>query len=371
MTIFYRRVRNLTVVAAVAAALAVVPAAAAAAAGSNSFVGPFHKITNVGSTVPPNGDVNPYGIVVVPTTTGKLTAGHILVSNFNASSNLQGTGSTIVELSPTGALQVFAHLTKASLPGSCPGGIGLTTALSVLPGGWVVVGSLPTSDGTAATAKAGCLIVLDSSGKPVETIAGGPINGPWDMTAVSTGAQQVDLFVSNVLNGTVAAGGNEVNQGTVVRVTLAMHGSKAPSVAAERVIATGLAERTDPAALVIGPTGLAMGIGGGTLYVADTLANRIAAIPLALVRQQPVRGGADVSVGGSLNSPLGLASAPNGDLLTVNAGDGNLVEVTRSGAQVATKTLEAAGGGSLFGLAVVPHGVYFVDDNDNTLKLLH
>jgi hypothetical protein len=46
--------------------------------------------------------------------------------------------------------------------------VGLTTALNVLPGGYVVVGSLPTSNGKSATAQYGCLIVLDSDGKAVE-----------------------------------------------------------------------------------------------------------------------------------------------------------------------------------------------------------
>lgn len=60
---------------------------------------------------------------------------------------------------------MFAQLKANELPGECPGGVGLTTALAVLPHGWVVVGSLPTTDGTAATAQAGCLIVLDSNGE--------------------------------------------------------------------------------------------------------------------------------------------------------------------------------------------------------------
>jgi len=49
------------------------------------------NIKVVASTVPSNGDVNPYGIVVVPVTTGSLTAGNLLISNFNNSSNFQGT----------------------------------------------------------------------------------------------------------------------------------------------------------------------------------------------------------------------------------------------------------------------------------------
>ena len=49
------------------------------------------------------------------------------------------------------------------------------------------------------------------------------------------------------------------------------------------MIATGFPERTDPAALVVGPTGVGLGR-NGTLYVADSVNNRIAAIPDALFR---------------------------------------------------------------------------------------
>ena len=51
------------------------------------------------STVPANGDVNPYGVAFVPQGfqrgNGPLQPGDILVSNFNNSSNLQGTGTTL------------------------------------------------------------------------------------------------------------------------------------------------------------------------------------------------------------------------------------------------------------------------------------
>ncbi|HEY1185685.1 MAG TPA: hypothetical protein VGE89_15945, partial [Bryobacteraceae bacterium] len=121
----------------------------------------------IASTVPANGDVNPYGVAIVPVSVGDLTAGNILVSNFNNSSNLQGTGTTIVQITPRGTQSLFAQIDAATLPGACPGGIGLTTALAVLPSGWVVVGSLPTTDGTSATAEAGCLLVLDAKGNVV------------------------------------------------------------------------------------------------------------------------------------------------------------------------------------------------------------
>ena len=150
---FYRSVGSICL------ALALLPALASA----SSFFGSL-TVTPGPSTVPANGDVNPYGVAVVPLSSGKLVRGHILVSNFNNSQNLQGTGTTIVDVAPNGTLSVFAQIDATKLPGSCPGGVGLTTALSVLRNGWVIVGSLPTTDGTSATAKAGCLLVLNNMG---------------------------------------------------------------------------------------------------------------------------------------------------------------------------------------------------------------
>ncbi len=105
------------------------------------LIGPFTQVTAVGGTVPSNGDLNPYGIVTVSKTVGSLVAGNILISNFNnagspPTGNLQGTGTTIVQVTPAGHLSLFAQINAASLPGSCPGGVGLTTALAILPQGY-------------------------------------------------------------------------------------------------------------------------------------------------------------------------------------------------------------------------------------------
>jgi hypothetical protein len=270
---------------------------------------------------------------------------------------------------------VFATLTAGSLHGNCPGGVGLTTALAVLRSGWVIVGSLPTANGTSKTAKAGCLIIVNSAGKAVKTISGGPISGPWDMTAVDQGSKAT-LFVTNVLNGTVAASPKTVLKGTVVRIRLNTGGS-APAVTSETIIGNGFPERTDPAALVVGPTGVGLGP-NGTLYVANSVANRITAIPAAMTRSGATPG-TTVSSGGHLNDPLGVAIAPGGDVLEVNGGDGNLVELTPAGSQIAVKMLDTSpvppglnGNGTLFGLVPVPggSGVYFVDDGTNTLNVL-
>ncbi len=356
-------------------AVSCIPLRPAPLDGDASFIGSMHTIKAHASTVPENGDLNPYGVAVVPQSVGELRKGHVLVSNFNNAKNLQGTGTTIVQISPgDGTAKLFAQIDASHLPGSCPGGVGLTTALAVLRSGWVVVGSLPTKDGTSATAEAGCLLVLNSSGKVVETLSGGDINGPWDLTALDLDSTAV-LFVTNVLNGTVAASPGTVTNGTVLRIVLSIpRGDGDPTEVSRTIVGSGFGERTDPAALVIGPTGVGLGA-NGTLYVADTLGNRIVAIPDAVIRTNSAGTGTTISGGSALNGPLGLCIAPNGDILTVNANDGNMVETSPAGIEVAVKGVDVTGtgGGTLFGLAVQSNrrGVYFVNDGNNTLDLLH
>lgn len=349
-------------------------AGAASAAGFPAFVGPLHHVTTLASTVPANGDVNPYGVAVIPQSTGRLGQGNVLVSNFNDKANVQGTGTTIVQVTPQGHVSLFAQINRHLF--GCPGGVGLTTALSVLRSGWVIVGSLPTMNGKISGA--GCLIVLDRWGHVRETFRGRGINGPWDMTSLDLGGRAV-LFVTNVLNGTVAANGGTVLRGTVLRLVIKIPAFGLPFIWFRTTIGSGFPERTDPAALVIGPTGVGLGP-NGVLYVADTLGNRIAGIPYALSRFFSAGTGFTVSRGHRLNGPLGLAIAPNGNILTVNGGDGKLVEITPFGAQIATRQLDSTvtpgsppGAGALFGLAVKPghRAVYYVDDATNTLNLLH
>jgi predicted lipoprotein with Yx(FWY)xxD motif len=344
---------------------------------SGPFLAKFTSVSKVASTVPANGDVNPYGIVLVPTSVGKLQAGQMLISNFNAKESAkqtgQGTGTTIVQVSTAGKVSLFATIDAKSLPGSCPGGVGLTTALNILPGGYVVVGSLPTTNGKTATAKYGCLIVLNSEGKTVETIASKNIQGPWDSTAKSEGSKTM-LFVSNALNGGAAKGVHTVDNSTVLRIELESGEGQTPKVLSETVVANGIPWVDSAEALVLGPTGLALA-SNGTLYVASTDGSKILAISEATTRTTPAaKGGTVLTEGGHLKEPLGMVLAPNGNIITSNGGDGNMVEITPAGQQVAVQTADKkTGAGSLFGLVIAPEGkgIYFVDDGENTLNLLH
>jgi hypothetical protein len=206
------------------------------------FLGQLHGLTRVASTVPANGDVNPYGVAIVPASAGLLTAGDILVSNFNDKANVQGTGTTIVQVSPAGKTSVFASISALPAGQGCPGGIGLNTALGILPGGWVVVGSLPTTSGGALPGlnPAGCLIVLNDQGTVAETITNPDIVGPWDL-AVKSSATSAELFVSSALGGNTSThdGMPVTGNCTVVRLDLALSPSSPPKLTTKTLIEHG------------------------------------------------------------------------------------------------------------------------------------
>jgi hypothetical protein len=346
-----------------------------AAAAATSFLGQLHAGSKIASTVPAKGDVNPYGIALVPASAGRLTVGNILVSNFNDKANVQGTGTTIVQVSPAGQSTLFADVAKLPASMACPGGVGLTTALGILPGGWVVVGSLPTTTGGALPAlnPAGCLIVLNNRGTPVETITNKNIVGPWDLAVTSTGTS-AQVFVSNALGGntTTSHGTPATGNCTVVRLDFALKNLGAtspPTLTSTTVVGSGYPWRANKAALVLAPTGLAVGH-NGTLYVADTQTNTISAIPQATTRTTAqVATAGLLSAGGALDAPLGMTLAPNGDLIVVNGNNGNAVEITPAGRQLTTRTLVKDGAGDLFGIITTPDGIIAVNDGTNALEL--
>ena len=351
-------------------------AAAPGAQADNGLLEKIHRHTTLTSTVPANGDQNPYALVVAPVSAGKIQKDDVLVDNFNDKNNLQGLGTTIVDYNPqTKKLSLFASIPRR-LDG-CPGGVGLTTAMTMLKSGWVIVGSLPSNDGTTATKGQGCLIILDSQGKVAGTIAGPNINGPWGNMAVRDEGSTATLFLSNTGFGVEAPGQDVVNKATVLRLELSIPESGPPVGRRQTVIASGLGEQADKDVFIIGPTGLVLAP-NGTLYVSDALGNRIAAIPNALTRTDDAGTGQTVTKDGLLKRPLAMVMAPNGHLLVTNAQNGQVVELDPvSGKQVyaqwidADKAQQPPGSGDLFGIAMTPSGdgFYYVEDDVNTLVL--
>ena len=357
-----------------AGAMIMLPLAGARAA--DGFLSTLHHHVTLGSMVPDNGDQNPYAILVAPVSAGSIQKNDVLVDNFNNAGNLQGTGATIVDYHPgTKAVSVFATIPKA-LPG-CPGGIGLSTAMTMLKSGWVIVGSAPSTDGTTNTRGQGCLVVLDGQGHVAATLAGPNINMPWgNMATVDDGATAT-LFVSNAGFGVGSPDGKPpvVRQSTVLRLRLAIPAARPPQVVSETVIARGFGAQADKGAFLIGPTGLALGA-NGTLYVSDAIGNRIVAIEDASTRTDSAGTGRVVTADGLLQHPLAMTAAPGGHLLVTNGLDGRVVEVDpATGHQVSAQWADAdkaqspPGSGDLFGIAMTPQGdgFYYVEDENNTL----
>jgi hypothetical protein len=346
------------------------------------FLETVHKHVTLTSTVPENGDQNPYALVVAPSSAGKIRQGDVLIDNFNDLSNLQGLGTTIVDFNPsTRQTTLFAHLPR-QLP-QCPGGVGLTTAMTMLKSGWVIVGSTPSNDGTTRTKGSGCLLVLDGNGQLVDTWAGPDIDGPWGNMAVADNGTTATLFVSmagfDVPGPQVRdpATGNSVTiaKATVLRIGLTIPEGKPPAIVSRTVVASGFGQRADRDAFLIGPTGLALGA-DGTLYVSDALGNRIVAIPDAMTRTASAGTGREVTRDGLLQRPLALIMLPNGHLLACNARNGQVVELDpATGKQIYAQWVDTnqaqspPGNGDLFGIALKPDGkgFYYVEDDMNTV----
>jgi hypothetical protein len=341
-----------------------------------------HHVTRT-STVTDNGDLNPYAIIVAPVSAGKIQQGDVLVDNFNNVSNLQGTGTTIVDFNPaTKVATTFAKLPQHLA--QCPGGVGLTTAMTMLKSGWVIVGSTPSTDGTTATKGSGCLIVLDSNGQLVTTWSGPNINDPWGNMAVIDNGTKATLFVSMSGFDVPAPSVRDektgysvtVNKATVLRIELSIPEGKPPAIVSQTVIGNGFSQRADRDVFLIGPTGLALGPDNATLYVSDALQNRIGAIPDAATRTDSAGTGRTVTQDGLLKHPLSLAIAPNGHLLACNGVNGQVVEVNpTTGKQLYAQWVDAdpaqspPGNGDLFGIAMTPDGkgFYYVEDDVNTI----
>lgn len=323
---------------------------------NNSILDTLQSITV--STIPSNGDLNPYGVAFVPTgfpSGGSIAPGDVLVSNFNNSSNVQGTGTTIVSISPTGQQTLFATSML----------IGLDTALGVLSAGFVIVGNVPVTNGKPGQ---GSLQIFDKSGSLVTTLNdANNLDSPWDITIDDQGSSAL-VFVSNVLSG------------TITRLNLTINGSTV-TVASSTQIGGGAGHAPNAAAVVVGPTGLAYDSAHDVLYVASTADNQVVAISNAGTRTD-IAPSLTIILNDPqfLHGPLGLTLGRNGNLITangdaVNAGGtpNDLVEFTQQGFLVATYQLDGGAPGAAFGVAstFAKGALRFaaVDDDLNTVTI--
>jgi hypothetical protein len=356
----------------------------AANADPKGFLETIHHHKTLTSTIPDNGDVNPYAVVVAPVSSGAIEAGDVLVDNFNNISNLQGTGTTIIDYRPsTKQTKLFAQVSQ-KLP-ACPGGVGLTTAMTMLKTGWVIVGSLPSTDGTTATKGEGCMLVFDSSGHHVATWSGPTISGPWGDMAVIDHGDKATLFISMAGFGVPGPDVVDpathfpvtVHNATVLRLELSIPDGQPPVLVSQTVVGSGFAQRADRDNFLFGPTGLSLGP-DDTLYVTDGMDNVITAISNASTRTDSDGPGRIVTKEGLLAWPLAMVLLENGHLLVCNGKNGQAVEVDpQSGKQIYAHWLDPnqaqspPGNGDLFGLAMAPEGksFFYVEDDVNALVL--
>ncbi|MGA8534611.1 MAG: hypothetical protein WB615_10925 [Candidatus Tumulicola sp.] len=312
----------------------------------------------IGSTLDPvNGAQNPYGLTVAPATSGKLTAGDLVVCNFNSRYNQQGSGKSLIALHPVPGSTPL-HLSQGSTLLGCD-------ALALSPDDTIWAASMVANDNP----------ILSSSGKLLANISGKPLAQPWGQVFASPPSAPPAFYETNVRTG------------TVVRINL---GSKFTF----DVIASGFPRNRGVAGTALAPSGLAYDPTIDTLYFADGKNNTIVAI--ANVSSVPNRGivathngmtftgpsaasARIVYAGAPLNGPISTALLPNGNLVVGNTldpdGTNLLIEVSATGQILDTVNVDTGPAGALFGIVATGTSdentkIYFNDDNDTNVQVL-
>jgi DNA-binding beta-propeller fold protein YncE len=335
-----------------------VPLSRLAAAKEFSILKMLKKQVVIGSTIDPKfGQLNPYGLTVAPSTTGDFTKGDLVVCNFNAKNNVQGTGFTIVALHPK--------------PGSKP----LLVSESKTLTGCDALALGPADDIWAAAFSANDNPVISATGKLEVNIKGKPFDRPFGQAFAQPASGSPAFYASNAGNG------------EVIRINL---GSKFTY----DVIATGFAVNHGKPGSIFGPSGLTYDPNGDQLYIVDGTNNTVVAF--SNVSTIP-KGGIKVGKGGKtfsgpsamdarlvfagspLNGPISAALLPNGNIVVGNTGNPSgqnlMVELSATGKLMDVRNVDKGASGALFGIVATGTSagdakVYFNDDNDNNLQVL-
>jgi hypothetical protein len=336
------------------------------------------KIATIGSTIDPTEKGgNPYGLAIAPATAGLITAGDLVVCNFNdGATNTQGQGTTIVGLHPT--------------PGSMPYRIAQSTALL----GCNALTMLPDDSISAAAYSANENPLVTATGTVNNPFSADTFAKPWGEAFVpAKGSNPAALYISNV-------------DGTIDRITL-----NGDVQTALTQIASGFCGSGQPGA-IFAPSGLTYDASIDTLYIVDTSSYSVVAFAnvtnigsagVVVAGQcsavsapptlKPTFSGPSASAarvianGGGLIAPLSAALLADGDLIVGNA-DINIASgkmpnlvfeispVLPGGFVGQPVQLDTTGTpGALFGIATTTDAqghqvVYFNDDNTNAVMVL-
>ena len=326
---------------------------AEAASSSQAVIGSL-AITTIGSTVDPtNGDQNPYGLAIAPVSMGLLTAGDLVICNFNDAANVQGNGTTIEILHPA--------------PGSTPTRMVQDPNLK----GCAALAVASDDSPWAAAYSSNLAPFYGPTGSLVSTLSAGPWSGPWgEIFAPASGAGAASYVTSNATSG------------TIVRVNVA--GTTFTTIASGFTVNAGAVPGN-----ILGASGLTYDASHDTLFVVNSNNNRVLAFAgystlganAVVVEANGTFSGpsaASASVlfsGAPLNAPISAAQVFNGDLVVGNTADNLLVEISPVGKVAATQNLDTGAVGALFGIVATGTDasstkIYFNDDNDNTVKVL-
>ncbi|MGA8575688.1 MAG: hypothetical protein WB609_08415 [Candidatus Cybelea sp.] len=311
----------------------------------------------IGSALDPiNGAQNPYGLAIAPLTAGKLTKGDLVVCNFNAKSNVQGTGESIVALHPVPNSSPIHVSSIKSLKGC--------DSLSLDLDDTIWAASMVANDNP----------VIDPSGKLIANISGKPFNQPWGQILARQKSKSA-FYATNA--GT----------GTIVRINL---GSKFTY----DLIATGFPVNHGKPGTALAPSGLAYDAKIDTLYFADGMNNTIVAFKnVSKIPSHGIKAGgngmkfsgpsaADARVvfsGTPLNGPISTALLFNGNLVVGNTldpdGKNLLIEISAAGKLLDVRNVDKGPAGSLFGIVATGTNaadtkLYFNDDNDTNVQVL-
>jgi hypothetical protein len=323
----------------------------------------------ISTTIDPvTGDINPYGVAVVPVTANKLVAGDVLVSDFNTFAGTAGAGSSIVQVNPsTGQVSDFAH--GGPLTGA--------DSLTFNPKGIVWAGDFGPAVGGVFSGADANVAVVPSTGAVAATFdqatTGKPFfNSVWGQAFGANSAGKVSFYWTNA--------GSSKYGGQVWRLDPKPTGAKnGQPINSTYTLLSTLPAGGTTAATAAGPQGEVYDAATDTLYVADDSSNAIYAIAHASIATHWAYPRL-VLKGGPLNTPQGITMDPRtGRLFVVNgAGNNDLIELGQYGRVFGVRNLapnEPAG--ALFGLAFDPAAstwhatvLYYVNDDENSLHVL-
>lgn len=349
------------------------------APAATSVLSQLTNTTTIGSTVDAaNGDSNPYGLAIAPLTAGKMTAGDLVVCNFNSNSSTDasGQGTTIEDLSPVAGSKPVRIAQDPSLKGC--------DALAINPGKGAIWAAAYTANDNPIFSPSGSLVTTLATAykwaQPWGQIYAAPMT-----SSTMSGSSGYGSGTTTTTASTSAFYISQAQNGSIVQANITSTGI------VYNTIATGFPVNTASQYGILAPAGLTYNASTDTLYVVSSDTNSIVAfssvstIPAggvvvatgmnnALTFSGPSANQAHVVYSGTpLNYPVSAALLYNGDLVVGNTGDNNMVEINPStGMMVGTKSVDSGAAGAIFGIAtsgstLASQKVYFNDDNTNSV----